>query len=294
MKKIFDVVVYGDFLNKNTAQAQDQSVLIEALSEAGHLGRVICRDSNKGGCFVKAIPFGSLIPKILTAVEVFLGIRTRNFSQNILFDYFASRLILPERYVIASTAGLKRCLSETKKKNGFYIEVEVGENPRTVLRKIKEECAKMNIPFESYLSLANLLKRADETSFKADYLICLSETVKKTFIDDGFDEDKISVIPITLENEDVFQPKSAPEKIQFFYLAHTQILKGLQYLLEAWDKVYAPEKKYKTRCCRFYWKKYFPFVFKISKQKRHNVSGQCQKSFSCFSKKPYFCFADQV
>jgi glycosyltransferase involved in cell wall biosynthesis len=79
-------------------------------------------------------------------------------------------------------------------------------------------------------------RRGSQPDF--DYIIAFSEFVKKTYVEVGFPKDKIFVA-----NPDIDYLKFIPtknkksDKFKLLYVASTTPLKGLQYLLGAWESL---------------------------------------------------------
>jgi len=235
IREKFDIIVYGDMKNNPNYKAANVVQYIEALNKMGLMGNIICRDSDDYKNSI-AIPFGSLIPKFLTFLQVKLGINTRNFSQNILFDFFASRKI-KSKYIISTVQGLKKCLKKTHDRGGIYIELSPTEYLAMFLNKLEEESSKFYLSFQK--SKRPIFINGVETSKKADYIIGNSNHVQETYLKNGFDSSRVFYCPsvvriknkLEINNKDILPHK---KEIVFLYVAHTQILKGLQYLIEAW------------------------------------------------------------
>ncbi len=75
---------------------------------------------------------------------------------------------------------------------------------------------------------------------EADFINVLSTYAKKSFIENGVTSDKIIVTPFGVDTER-FHPKSLfkkqNEKIRILYVGRIELLKGVQYLLEAFIKL---------------------------------------------------------
>lgn len=237
MKPSFDVIIYGDFGKKNTSQAENMEVIIRLLRERGQLGRVIRRGGEARYDSVAAVPFGSLIPKAFTALERLTGYNFRNFSQNTLFDFFAARKIR-SKYVIASVAGLIRCVTKVRHKGGVYIEMVLMEDARVFTRKILEEAERLSVVPD--LQKIKYLEKAATSTQLASYLIVISEHIRETLLLEGLVDGngrKIFTCPLGIDTAR-FRPRGRPISSRFrvLYIAHFQLLKGLQYLLPAWEE----------------------------------------------------------
>lgn len=235
MNQKFDVIVYGDFLDEMTSQSENMTEVIDVLYQRGLLGRVICRDAKRNKLYVRAIPGGAFFIKIFTFLELKTGYNFRDFCQNSLFDFFAAKKIRSE-FVIASVSGLRECLLATKRRGGVYIEMALMENPEVFSEKLVKELTDHKLIIQE--GTRSFLNNLSRTLRGADYIIAISHFVKKSFVQRGYDDRKIIVSDLGI-NEDVYFPvaydKYKQKKFKVLYLAHTQVLKGLQYLLQAWQ-----------------------------------------------------------
>lgn len=238
MNQTFDVIVYGDFLKRPTSQAENMREVIAALSENGLLGRVICRDTIPQAHFMRALPGGAICIKALTFVEVLFGVNLRSFSQNMLFDYFAARKI-QSPFVIASVSGLRRSLETTKRRGGVYIEMALMENPEIFLEKLVRESSRFHISIQK--STTRFLSELSYTAKRADRIIAISPFVKRSFVERGFDPERIMVSGLGIDETEYYPRRelvlSREKKFRVLYLAHSQLLKGLQDVLEAWTQL---------------------------------------------------------
>lgn len=76
---------------------------------------------------------------------------------------------------------------------------------------------------------------------KAAHMIAFSETLKKSYLQDGCPENKISVIPIGIQNNNNTMASSNPPKdhVLIGFIAKDFIGKGGPFLLEAYKKIHA-------------------------------------------------------
>lgn len=237
MNQKFDLIIYGDFFEKQTSQAENMQEVISILSEQGLLGRVICRDATSELRYARALPGGAFFIKVLTFLEMLFGCNLRKVSQNTFFDYFASKKI-SSQFVIASVSGLRRCLATTRKRGGIFIEMALMENPEIFQEKLIRESLRHHITIQK--STIRFLDELSCTMRQADWIIAIAPFVKQSLVERGFDADRILVSGLGI-NELAYFPKNeiAPSvlrKFRVLYLAHSQLLKGLQDLLEVWTR----------------------------------------------------------
>jgi glycosyltransferase involved in cell wall biosynthesis len=73
-----------------------------------------------------------------------------------------------------------------------------------------------------------------------DYMILMSEFTKKTYIAAGYPEDHIFIAHLDVDTErfsPAVQQEDSSSSFKVVYMAFTQPLKGLHYLLDAWEQL---------------------------------------------------------
>ncbi len=134
-------------------------------------------------------------------------------------------------------------LIEHMKKMGAYVIVEASENhARFTYDQIKDEAKRIGIETkESSFVNEKAVEDYENGIRQADGLICLTEYSKKTYVDRGFDKDKIEVVPLNIE-----MPVSTPQRHEgelcFVSVAMHSLLKGTYRLVKVWK-----EKDIKSR-----------------------------------------------
>ena len=94
----------------------------------------------------------------------------------------------------------------------------------------EEEHQLFNLPYRNSLEQARLLN-------KADYIITYSNWFKELYIKNGFPEENIFLCPLGVDIEK-FKPGKKEDKVfRVVCVADFQLMKGLQYLLSAWDSL---------------------------------------------------------
>ena len=78
--------------------------------------------------------------------------------------------------------------------------------------------------------------RMEEVYENVDYITTWYDFVAQTFIDKGVPKEKICVLHVPLGfKEPVYIKREPKGKLEVLYAAHTNLLKGLHYLLGAWE-----------------------------------------------------------
>jgi glycosyltransferase involved in cell wall biosynthesis len=87
----------------------------------------------------------------------------------------------------------------------------------------------------------NYVARLEAEITEADQVHVLSSFAKKTFIEAGVPEKKLRILPLGV-NTDLFYPEASEASNRFvvLYVGRIDLLKGVQYLLEAFQRLRLP------------------------------------------------------
>lgn len=210
----------------------------------GYLVKVIARDKIKGGLdfdlslVENAIPLGNVIPRALVAIERYIvkSLPSRLLGE-MLFDAFAC-FHLSKGDILYSAPRMISTLSKAKKL-GFTTILHAGElHPEWNLRMLQEEYSKLGVDAPSPSWAKSIMNRYLESIERADYLVVHSEFSKQTYISEGYPEDRILVNPLGVDLQR-FQPNFAKDHrvIEYLFVGDMSIVKGVHYLLEAWQQL---------------------------------------------------------
>jgi glycosyltransferase involved in cell wall biosynthesis len=127
---------------------------------------------------------------------------------------------------------LERCNAHT----GFAYEV------------VRQECDRLGVPLPSDHEHAfneAILRREEDEYRLADALLCPSEFVVKTFVDAGFDANKLTRFYYGVD-ETIYFPKPLPttpqrDGLTMLFVGVCAVRKGLHFALEAWRRSSASE-----------------------------------------------------
>jgi glycosyltransferase involved in cell wall biosynthesis len=127
---------------------------------------------------------------------------------------------------------LERCNAHT----GFAYEV------------VRQECDRLGVPLPSDHEHAfneAILRREEDEYRLADALLCPSEFVVKTFVDAGFDANKLTRFYYGVD-ETIYFPKPPPttpqrDGLTMLFVGVCAVRKGLHFALEAWRRSPASE-----------------------------------------------------
>ena len=100
---------------------------------------------------------------------------------------------------------------------------------------LKEEYEKhdINVRLLPQMYVEKCLKEYKE----ADYILVPSEYARQSFLERGFEEKKIVKIPFGVDHEKFKSQNLKPNKFVVLFVGEIRLGKGVQYLLEAWDKL---------------------------------------------------------
>lgn len=199
-----------------------------------------CKNYN-GSINIKDIGFSFKVVSKLSQVvrRIFPSVsygKIRLF-QEIFFDYFASWK-LKEPSILVSTAYLKKTISKNTQLGGVNIFIAGNPDDREIYKIMQEEQDKYNINiYDAYTYKRRIDFIADSIN-SYDHTITFTkselETYSKHIPNKKYSFVEAFIVPNqnTFKNVDVVKNK----KLTFLYIAHTVWLKGLIYLVEAFNK----------------------------------------------------------
>lgn len=104
---------------------------------------------------------------------------------------------------------------------------------------VREECERLGVPLppdHEHAYNEDVLQAEEEEYRLADYLLCPSDFVVQTFLDEGFPRDKLLRHRYGFD-EEVFFPHDAPRlegSLTMLFVGVAAVRKGLHFALEAW------------------------------------------------------------
>jgi len=215
--------------------------IIKQIWQRGYLNKAIFRDVVKSKFIFdykllhKAAPMGNFFPKVLTATQIYSKekIKTTYYDQK-LFDFFAKYKIpkIQNGCLFSFPANLQ--CNKKAKKLGFTNVISTVYHPKFGMDILESEYKKYNLPINPNLE-KRIYHRHLESLEYADFIISPSEFTKNTFVDRGFDKEKIFVVPVGTDIA-ITPKKTQNPKLQFLFVANAILTKGLQYLIEAWKQ----------------------------------------------------------
>jgi len=189
--------------------------------------RMICRSYTGNKKNIAAVfPLARPILGGLYTLRNILPIDTRYYTRKI-FDFFASRHINQDIKVLYGQANWLRCVEKMNRQGGVTIS---------------ELCGRP-YPFEddpSIIPRTAFNTNVREVVRKSKYLIVPSHYVKDVCVEHGIPSKKIFVVNYGVDVTR-FSPQKRKEKVfRVIMVANFLPLKGLKYLLQAWEELELP------------------------------------------------------
>jgi len=126
-------------------------------------------------------------------------------------------------------------LQEAKRRRTITVVERASAHILTQMKLMREEYETYGIKDEP--ELPGIIARCLEEYERADYITVPSQFVYDSFLENGFDKDKLLLIPFGVDTER-FRPGRKEDKgFRVLFVGRLSLRKGIQYLLEAWNKL---------------------------------------------------------
>lgn len=234
------VATFADLGRKNNLKTKNIFPVIDNLSKNHKLKRVICR-INTSFSFKETKSAISLMGHyFLKIVELFIPrgyLLIRRLEEKILDNLTAKNISEGDIVLFYPEYFFKKSIKKAKEIGAITVGIASMAHPATNASLEKEEFSLFKIPenHKKYRFYEKLQKKYADLRF--DYLIALSDFVKISYKENGFPENKI----VTINSNSGIFPKEIHQNrddiFRVIYVAFTNPLKGLHYLLETWDKL---------------------------------------------------------
>jgi glycosyltransferase involved in cell wall biosynthesis len=205
---------------------------VAGLHQAGFLSSAIAIRStapdipaNK----VTAVPFGRLLNKC-----------PNYYLKDSSFDFLASRY-LPESFdaLHGWNNMCLRCLRRAKECGAVTVVERASTHPSVQRRLVEEEYERFNV--NRSLSSDRTVRRMNRELQETDAVFVPSQFVYDSFLDEGFDNSDLRLIPFGVDTE-MFHPSRRENyqrdkgKFRAVFVGQVSLRKGIQYLLPAWTR----------------------------------------------------------
>lgn len=185
-------------------------------------------------------PFHIFIRKIIGRIsQIFkLHYGVTRLYQEFMYDFFLSFRI-KKATILFSTAYIPKTALKNKKFGGINIFLAGNPYDRHINNILVSEKNKFNLNFEDAYTYEKRLLFLDNFLDVQDYIITQTSITYESFLithkPTRLSLQEVHILPNKKQFENVHISKS--HKLRFVYIAHTVWLKGLIYLIEAWNKL---------------------------------------------------------
>lgn len=166
------------------------------------------------------------------------------FFQEYFFDFFL-KLKLDDKCILVSTAIAPKSFKKNSLKGGINLFIPGSPCERYISDLLKFESQKHNIDLRDVYTYVKRINFIEESLESVSELITLTKIVDDSY-GNYFPNLKRSCCELHVE-VDNYIVKKTPKKndniLTFGYIAHTVWLKGLHYLLDAFDKISVDEAR---------------------------------------------------
>ena len=237
------VVTFADIGNRHNLKTPGIMPVLRTLDGAGELGQVVCR-IGAGSPFSNTVSaVGALGHYAIKAFEVFLPSLSSRAFEEWVFDVVASvRLKQADTVLFHPEFAFPKTIEKAKRKGALAIGIATVVHPVLNEQLTKQESAVVPSGIaDSKIDKMFLERTSIVNSF--DYIVALSDLVKKSYEQAGFPGKRIVVAHPDIDSTR-FIPRTKDDEIfRVLYIAHTTPLKGLHYLLEAWSGLDLPSSE---------------------------------------------------
>jgi glycosyltransferase involved in cell wall biosynthesis len=231
------IVTFANLGEKKNLKTADIASVIDSFSGNDELKQVICQ-INKNFYFQNtnsAVPL--IIRYAIRILEKFFYITLSREDGERIFDFFASLKLKKADVVFFHPALFVRTLRIAKGLGCSTVGIASVAHPLFAKKLYEEESLKLGLRKRMYSEST----KSKLIVNKFDYIIALSEFVKRSCVEYGFPSEKIFVANLDVDTVR-FSPKNEDNKVfKVVYTAYTTPLKGLHYLLDAWTALSLPD-----------------------------------------------------
>lgn len=207
---------------------------VRGLYSEGLLSQAISMDSSDPNIPTKTVtevPFGSILN------------RCPNYLlKDTSFDYLASRH-LPDSFdaLHGWNNMCLRCLRQAKQHGAVTVVERASTHPNVQRRLVEEEYERHGVDksFASERTIRRMNKELRET----DIIFVPSQFVYDSFLNEGFDDADLRLIPFGVDTETFHPPRDESvrtgrqdEHFRAVFVGQVSFRKGIQYLLPAWQR----------------------------------------------------------
>ena len=239
---MMSLVTFANLGRKKNLKTADVLPVIKVFEDRGALEQVVCliNDDFEFEGTVQAVP--AVMRYLIKIIEKIRGVSSRETLER-TFDWFAARKLKKTNIVLFHAGNtMPKTFRVAKRFGAICVDLAVAAHDNTNARIEQEELTQLGFPGSSGFYQTQAARTAHVSDF--DDLIALSEFARESYIENGFPEAHVSVAALDVDlNKFVPSQVERKETFTVLYVAHTQPLKGLHYLLDAWKTLSLPNAK---------------------------------------------------
>lgn len=168
-----------------------------------------------------------------------------------LFDLWARRHLRQGDALISSYGYANACFRWVRKHHGVAILDSGMSHPKNFWDLMTAEHKRWKCPTPALPAV--FYRRALEMAEQADFVLCLSRFVRDSFVEQGFPEERLGIIPRPLDLS-IFRRPKAPRppgrKFRIISTGGVNLRKGTPYLLQAFERLLARSPDYELTLIR--------------------------------------------
>ncbi len=238
MKAIF--VTFADLGTRKNLKTDEILPALDYFESKGEIVQVISRmghDVRFGNRQKSAIPW--FVHGVIAVLGKLFGtIHARRLEEK-LFDFSARRILKEKGIVFFHPDLCPKTITKAKRMGSVCVAIPSVADQRFVRKILEQEMKKWGGELKNDM--------LDPSSIsEMDYIITNSSFGTQSYVSEGFPREKIFTAQYDIDTEK-FSPSTAPHSdgsfTVLFPASNTGILKGLQYLLDAWQELLIPNKK---------------------------------------------------
>jgi glycosyltransferase involved in cell wall biosynthesis len=232
-KKKATLITIADLGSLRNLKTDESMAILDSINRCNVITDVFCRDYRRFNYARrnKILPLGRLAPRGFVSLgRIFSGF-PGNLLYPLMMDYIMSKRIesLPKYdFAICVDTRFARTLKKARAKGTVTIAYEGLNHPlhgEQVYAILQEK------PY-NFSAKRHLLAIRH-----SDFILGLSDFVKKTFVMHGFPENRVFSIPLGVDTSKFYPSEIQPEKFRVISVGNYDMRKGFQYLLKAWSEM---------------------------------------------------------
>ena len=244
------IVTLADLGKRQNFKTQDILPVITVFQKQKLLSQIICRvNKNFQFSHIKsALPyfFYYSIGILENITEKYTDFR---ILERKIFDFFAKKYLKKADFIFFHPEHLApSALKKAKEFGATTFGIAVTAHPLFNAQLEKEEFERLGFKkFYPKKTIWAKLAQHYNFDYQHDYLIAFSEFSAKTYIDSGIPSERVFVVYQDIETERFSslskKVKQKNKKFKVLFVSHISPLKGLHYLLKAWQDLKLKNKE---------------------------------------------------